>query len=110
MIIKKIKKFSLITLFVLVGYSGYANSSESKVLLARVDQLLKAAQELTLKAQEADIANLSTTQFQYLWLMEDIQMMRTGIEDYINNVRVAPSSIKRLQPIYPQSPNGVIGQ
>jgi RAQPRD family integrative conjugative element protein len=109
MIISNIKKNSLVLLLVLFAFNSYANS-QSKVLLARVDQLLKAAQALTLKAEQADLDNLDTTKFQYLWLIEDIQMMRTGIEDYINNVRVAPSSIKRLQPVYPQSTNNLLGK
>jgi RAQPRD family integrative conjugative element protein len=93
---------TVITFIALLTVSlGFA-STESRVYLARVDEQLSAALQNVDKAKQADIYEHAQT-FHYDQLTKDIDDVKQGIKDYLNDVRVTPSSIQTLNTKYKEN-------
>ena len=88
-------KKSLLIMTCLMSVSAYA-SPMNKVYLARANEQLGAALENVQKAQDSDKSNHVQT-FNYRALSTDITKVRTGIQNYINDVRVNPKNIEVLR-------------
>lgn len=93
---------TFITCIALLTVSLSFASTESKVYLARVDQQLSAALQNVEKAKKADTSRHAQV-FHYDWLEEDINQLKNGIKENLNNIRVAPSSIQTLHSTYKEN-------
>ena len=99
--IKRLLFIALVTLLAVMVLTipAHSETPQSRMLLARAESLLKSAQELTLQASRADHDSPAAV-FHYDWLITDIQALRSGIQDYLNQVRVTPQAITRLHNHY----------
>jgi RAQPRD family integrative conjugative element protein len=91
----------LITVVTLIGLASFAtaNTTTSRVLLARADLQLRSALQLVKKAQTADKSE-HVQIFNYTALESDLGSVRNGIQDYLNDLRVSPNNIQTLHRTY----------
>ncbi|WP_440993543.1 RAQPRD family integrative conjugative element protein [Cysteiniphilum litorale] len=96
-------RFALLSSFFVSSHIAYAGTAESKIYLARADQLIHSAIVMVDKAKQAEKASgqgSGNTIFHYSWLEGDLADIRQGIQSYINDREMLPGVIHVLHKNY----------
>jgi RAQPRD family integrative conjugative element protein len=94
-----LKRSLIVSVLTMIAINFSYASTDSRIYLSRVDLELSSVLQNVQKAQQADVGE-HVQSFNYQALTADIQTIQKGIQDYINDTRVLPSSIQTLNGHY----------